>query len=228
MFSKKTYRERRKALKEKVSTGLILFFGNEDSPMNYTDNTYHFRQDSTFLYYFGIQRPGLIALLDIDNDREILFGDDYTVEDWVWMGPQPTVKYLAENCDVGQVQPLNELGPYFTRAKNSKQTIHFLPLYRPENKIKLQALTGIVPDEIAAKCSLDLVRAIIQQREFKTEEEIDQISRAVTITSALISPVAGSVSVRSCSWPRPSRRSGFSRKSHRASAVPSPEPCTRQ
>ena len=131
MFSKKTYRERRKALKEKVSTGLILFFGNEDSPMNYTDNTYHFRQDSTFLYYFGIQRPGLIALLDIDNDREILFGDDYTVEDWVWMGPQPTVKYLAENCDVGQVQPLNELSPYFTRAKNSKQTIHFLPLYRP-------------------------------------------------------------------------------------------------
>ena len=182
MFSKKTYRERRKALKEKVSTGLILFFGNEDSPMNYTDNTYHFRQDSTFLYYFGIQRPGLIALLDIDNDREILFGDDYTVEDWVWMGPQPTVKYLAENCDVGQVQPLNELGPSFTRAKNSKQAIHFLPLYRPENKIKLQALTGIVPDEIAAKCSIDLVRAVIQQREFKTEEEIEQISRAVDVT----------------------------------------------
>ncbi|MCB9268612.1 MAG: aminopeptidase P family protein [Lewinellaceae bacterium] len=182
MFSAKTYRERRKALKEKVSTGLILFFGNEDSPMNYADNTYHFRQDSTFLYYFGIQRPGLIALLDIDNDREILFGDDYTVEDWVWMGPQPTVKYLAENCDVGQVQPLNELSPYFTRAKNSKQTIHFLPLYRPENKIKLHALTGIAPDEIAAKCSIDLVRAVIQQREFKTEEEIEQISRAVDVT----------------------------------------------
>ena len=87
MFQQKTYIERRKALKQEVGEGLILFFGNEESPMNYTDNTFHFRQDSTFLYYFGIQRPGLVGLIDIENDSEIIFGDEYTVEDSVWMGP---------------------------------------------------------------------------------------------------------------------------------------------
>ena len=91
MFPQKTYVERRKVLKEKVGKGLILFFGNEESPMNYTDNAYHFRQDSSFLYYFGIDRPDLTAVIDIDNDREIVFGVEYTVEDMVVRGPQPTI-----------------------------------------------------------------------------------------------------------------------------------------
>ena len=91
MFQQKTYLERRKVLKEKVGKGLILLFGNDESPMNYANNTYHFRQDSTLLYYFGIQHPGLIAVIDIENNREIIFGDDYTIDDIVWMEPQPTI-----------------------------------------------------------------------------------------------------------------------------------------
>ncbi|MEZ4899580.1 MAG: aminopeptidase P family protein [Saprospiraceae bacterium] len=182
MFSPRTYRDRREVLKARLATGLILLFGNEESPMNYTDNTYPFRQDSTFLYYFGIQRPGLIAFIDVDNDREILFGREYTVEDWVWMGPQPTLTALAEKCGVDRVHSIDQISLMLERAKKSGQIIHFLPLYRPENKIKLQVLTGIAPEEVAAKCSIDLVRAVIQQREFKTAEEIEQINQAVDVT----------------------------------------------
>jgi len=182
MFQKETYIKRRKSLKEKVAKGLILFFGNDESPMNYTDNPYHFRQDSTFLYYFGIQQPGLTAVIDVDNDREIIYGNEYTVEDFVLMGPQPTVVEKADACGVQTVQPLKELAVLISSAKQEGQTIHFLPLYRPENKIKLLELTGIAPNEITSKFSLDLVKAVVSQREIKTEEEIAQIAQAVDIS----------------------------------------------
>jgi len=182
MFQQSTYIERRKTLKTKVGEGLILFLGNEESPMNYADNTYHFRQDSTFLYYFGIQRPGLAAIIDVDKDFEIMFGDEYTVEDSVWMGPQPTIVDQAENCSVANVQPSNNLAATIDTAKRIGQTVHFLPLYRTENKIKLQYLLGIAPDEVATKFSVDLVKAVIGQREFKTEEEIVEINQAVDVT----------------------------------------------
>jgi len=127
MFSQKMYTERRKALKEKVGKGLILLFGNDESPMNYTDNTYHFRQDSTFLYYFGIQHPGLAAVIDIENDSEIIFGDEYTVEDYVWRGPQPTIAGEAEKCGVSDIQPFLKLASQLETAKQMGQIIHFLP-----------------------------------------------------------------------------------------------------
>lgn len=182
MFQQKTYTERRKTLKEKVGKGLILLFGNEESPMNYTDNTYHFRQDSTFLYYFGIQQSGLVAVIDIENDREIIFGDNYTIDDIVFMGPQPTIVEKAESCGVADVQPTIKLAVTFDGAKQMGQLIHFLPLYRPENKIKLQELIGIAPKEVATKFSVDLVKAVVSQREFKTEEEIIELTNAVDIS----------------------------------------------
>ena len=182
MFHKNTYIERRKKLKEIVGRGLILLFGNEESPMNYTDNTYHFRQDSTFLYYFGIQRPGLVALIDIEKDVEIIFGDEYTIEDSVWMGPQPTIADKAESCGITIVQTANKLAATINEGKNIGQTIHFLPLYRAENKIKLQEIIGIAPADVATKFSIDLVKAVISQREFKTAEEIVEISKAVDVT----------------------------------------------
>jgi len=182
MFHQNTYIERRKTLKEKVGKGLLLFFGNDESPMNYTDNTYHFRQDSTFLYYFGIQQPGLTAVIDIDNDREIIFGNEYTVEDFVWMGPQRTIVEKANACGVKTVQPLMELELFIKSAKQKGQTIHFLPLYRPENKIKLQELIGIAPKVVATKFSIDLVKAVVSQREIKTNEEIAEITKAVDIS----------------------------------------------
>ena len=182
MFQQTTYTERRKSLKTKVGAGFILLFGNEESPMNYTDNTYHFRQDSTFLYYFGIQRPGLTALIDIENDIEIIFGEEYTVEDSVWMGPQPSLVDQAERCGVTNVQPANILTKTIAQAKNMEKPIHFLPLYRSENKIKLQELIGIAPDEVTTKFSVDLVKTVVSQREFKTEEEIAEISKAVDVS----------------------------------------------
>lgn len=182
MFQKKTYIERREALKKKVGKGLILLFGNEESPINYTDNTYHFRQDSTFLYYFGIQRPGLAAAIDINNDREIIFGDEYTVEDYVWRGPQPTIDEQAEKCGVANVKATGELAALLSAATKKARPIHFLPLYRPENQIKLQTLIGIALREVATKCSIDLVKAVVSQREFKTEEELAELEMAVDIT----------------------------------------------
>ncbi len=182
MFQETTYIERRKILNTKVGKGLVLLFGNEESPMNYSDNTYRFRQDSTFLYYFGIQRPGLVAIIDIENDNEIIFGDDYTVEDLVWLGPQSTIAEQAIRCGVANVQSANKLATTIDKAKKIGQPIHFLPPYRSENKIKLQELIGIAPLDVVTKFSVELVKAVISQREFKTDEEIVEISRAVDVS----------------------------------------------
>jgi Xaa-Pro aminopeptidase len=182
MFNKTTYTERRRILKEKVGRGLILLMGNDESPMNYTDNTYHFRQDSTFLYYFGIQRPGLAAVIDADKDHEVIFGDEYTVEDYVWRGPQPTIAGQAEKCGVLNVQPAGNLAAMLGAAQQNRQTIHFMPLYRPENKIRLHELLGIAPKDIAGNSSVDLVKAVVSQREIKTEEEIVQLHQAVNVS----------------------------------------------
>ena len=147
--------------------------------MNYKDNTYHFRQDSTFLYYFGISRPGLIGIIDIDNNSETIFGDEFTIDDLVWMGSQTTVVEQAKSCGVANVQASSKLKTVLSATKNQ---IHFLPLYRPENKIKLLELINVYPHEVATKYSLNLVKAVISQREFKTQEEIDQINMAVDIS----------------------------------------------
>ena len=182
MFNRTTYTERRRILKEKVGRGLILLIGNDESPMNYTHNTYHFRQDSTFLYYFGIQRPGLAAVIDADNDQEIVFGDEYTVEDYVWRGPQPTIAGQAEKSGVHNVQPTKNLAVMLDAAQQRKQAIHFLPLYRPENKIKLYELLGIAPKDVPGNSSVELVKAVVSQREIKTEEEIVQLHQAVNVS----------------------------------------------
>lgn len=182
MFPKETYAARRNALKKQLEQGLILLFGNGESPMNYTDNTYHFRQDSTFLYYFGIQRPGLVSVMDIDDDREIIFGDEYTVEDYVWRGPQPTIREQAALCGVNEVQRTEKLSPLLKAAQRLGRQIHFLPLYRPENKIGLQELIGIAPHQVQERCSVELIRAVVGQREYKTGEEIVELEKAVDVT----------------------------------------------
>lgn len=182
MFPQLTYTARRKALQEKVGKGLILLFGNEESPMNYTDNAYRFRQDSTFLYYFGISRPGLVAIIDIEENQEVIFGDEYTVEDYVWRGPQPTIQEQAAQVGVEKVLPLQQITALLGRALLAQRPIHFLPLYRAENKIKLQEWIGIATQEVANQYSLDLVKAVISQREYKSEEEIADLERAVDVS----------------------------------------------
>ncbi len=182
MFKPQTYIQRRKVLAEKTGSGLILLLGNDESPMNYADNGYHFRQDSTFLYYFGIDFPGLAALINVDSGQEIIFGNDYTIDDIVWMGPQPTIAERTAQCGVEKVLPFSELSKIVQAAALRGMEIHFLPPYRAEHKLQLQALLGLQPEQFAAKSSVKLIRAVVSQREIKTAEEIAEIERAVDLS----------------------------------------------
>ena len=136
MFEKKTYIERRESLKRKLKSGKLLFIGNDECGMNYEDNTYHFRQDSTFLYYFGISKPGLIALIDVDENREYIFGDNPTIDSIVWTGSQPKIDELAGRCGIENTGSITDfVSKVGTFAKGN---IRFLPPYRAEHKLKLQ------------------------------------------------------------------------------------------
>jgi len=182
MFSPDTYINRRKKLTENLSGGLILLLGNDDSPMNYFDNTFHFRQDSSFLYFFGLDFPQLAAIIDLDEQKEIVFGNDLTVEDIVWMGTQPTLLERGKAYGIKEIRPLSQLGEYIKKAQGQKRRIHYLPPYRYENKIKLLKLMGIHPDDAAAGSSVDLVQAVVNQRNHKSAEEIKEIEKAVDIS----------------------------------------------
>jgi len=142
MFNKEVYIERRKRLKEQVKSGIILLPGNEESSMNYKDNWYHFRQDSTFLYFIGIDRAGLFALIDIDNDTEIIFGDELTIDDVVWTGPQPSINEQASLSGIHKTLPLQALKANVEAAKIKSQ-VHYIPPYRSETKIFLSCLLDI-------------------------------------------------------------------------------------
>lgn len=181
MFSKDTYAGRRKALKEKVGCGLLLFLGNDEVGMNYADNTYHFRQDSTFLYYFGLSYAGLNAVIDIDNDREIIFGDELTIDDIVWMGSQPTLHEKAAMVGVADVRPSADLEKYLASAGKCGQNIGYLPLYRAAHSLKLLRLLGVKPGD--EKPSIPMIRAIVDMRNHKTAEEIAEIERACDVTA---------------------------------------------
>ena len=182
MFQAEVYIQRRKILCEKIGSGLILFWGNDESPMNYADNTYHFRQHSSFLYYFGIDFPSLAAVIDIDNQHEVVFGDDYTIDDIVWMGPQPTIAERAKLSGIDETQPMVKLYAILKEAQASRKEIHFLPPYRPENKIKLLRFLNIRPDQINLNASSELVKAVISQREIKSTLEISEIEKAVDLS----------------------------------------------
>src|ERR1035437_4098190 len=182
MFNKRTYIQRRKVLAEKIGSGVVLLLGNDESPMNYADNGYHFRQDSTFLYYFGIDFPALAAVIDVDNDRQIVFGDDYTIDDIVWMGSQPSIAERISESGITHSLPNTELATMMHEALKQGREVHYLPPYRPENKLKLQHLLFLHPDHIAQKSSLKLIRAVVSQREVKSAEEIVEIEKGVDLS----------------------------------------------
>lgn len=116
MFAKETYVARRRQLKESVGSGLLLFLGNDECGMNYEDNTYDYRQDSSFLYFWGLSYAGLAAVIDIDEDREIIFGDELTIDHIVWMGTQPTLHEKAQRVGVTETRPLAELKTYVQKV----------------------------------------------------------------------------------------------------------------
>jgi Xaa-Pro aminopeptidase len=183
MFNAKTYKERRERLRNQVSSGLILFLGNDESPMNYLDNPFPFRQDSSFLYFFGLSYPGLVGVIDIDEDKDIILGTDLTVEDIVWMGTQPSLAQKCAKAGVKETMPLDELKNILMAAREKNRTTHFLPPYRPEHFLRLSDLLGISPGTAAESASVELIMAVVEQRKNKSPEEIDEIDRAVAISA---------------------------------------------
>tara|TARA_R110001583_G_scaffold10417_2_gene47823 strand:+ start:1562 stop:2941 length:1380 start_codon:yes stop_codon:yes gene_type:complete len=183
MFSKETYINRRSKLKSDVKSGILLFLGNNESGMNYADNTYHFRQDSTFLYFFGSDYAGLNAIIDIDENREIIFGDELTIDHIVWMGSQPTIKEKSEHVGINETAPAFQLKDYLQSAMAKGRKIHYLPPYRPEHQIQLFDLLNIIPSLANAGQSIDFVKAVVNQRNYKSTEEIVLIEDAVNTTA---------------------------------------------
>ena len=182
MFSADVYIERRKRLRNDVQTGVILFLGNEESPMNYPDNQYPFRQDSSFLYFFGLDCPGLAAVIDVDQGTECIFGDDLTVDDIIWSGPQPTLKEKCRETGISETAGLDKLPHVLNKAVQQGRGIHFLPQYRAENVLKIQQLLGIHPSTVAGHVSETLIKAVVAQRSIKSEQEIEQIEAALDIS----------------------------------------------
>ncbi len=182
MFPANVYVERRIRLKEQVQSGLILFLGNEESPMNYPDNQYSFRQDSSFLYFFGLDFPSLAAIIDVDRDKEVIFGDDLTVDDIIWRGPQPALSERCQEAGVRESAPLDKLQATLTKAVQEGREIHFLPQYRAENALKIERLLRIHPTVVQEHVSESLIRAVVAQRSLKTKDEIEQIEAALDVS----------------------------------------------
>ena len=182
MFEKDTYIRRRAELKRLMGNGLLLFIGNNESPVNYPANGYApFRQDSSFLYYFGQHRDGLVGVIDVDNDEEWLFGDDIDVEDIVWMGYTPSVSDLAAEVGITKTAPLSALSSACRRATATNRKVHFLPPYRHDTMIQLMDLLGIHPSKQKEAASLELIKAVVKMRATKEPQEIAYIDAACDV-----------------------------------------------
>ena len=185
MFTANTYILRRTQLMREVKRGLILLLGNEPSPMNYTDNTYPFRQDSNFLYFIGLDQPHLAVVMDTETGESILFGSELSIEDIIWMGPQPFLKEQAQRVGISEVQPYDLLIEVLNAARKQNRAIHFLPPYRPENKINLAYSLHLPLLELAPSASIPLIQAIVAQRSVKSEEEIVEMEKALATTKSM-------------------------------------------
>ncbi|MEK7256529.1 MAG: aminopeptidase P family protein, partial [Bacteroidota bacterium] len=186
MFSKDIYQQRREKLRQDLGSGVIVFLGNNEAPMNYSANTYHFRQDSNFLYFFGIDhQPALAGILDADSGEDVIFGDELTMEDIVWTGAQPTIAERADRVGVSKTLPYDELTLLLKKAQEQGRTIHFPPPYRHDNMILLAGWLGIPVGELKSKASVDLIKAIVAQRQHKSAEEIAELDKAVDYSRAM-------------------------------------------
>lgn len=185
MFDKEIYIRRRQQLKEKVRSGVILLLGNDEAGMNYRDNWYPFRQDSSFLYFVGLDKANLTVIIDIDNNNEILFGNDLTVDEVVWNGYQPPLAEQADKAGMAIVKPLSFLAASINAALNNKQKVHFLPPYRNEHSEKLNGWLAIPVTQLKEAASVTLIKAIVALRSIKAPEEIKEIEKAVNITAEM-------------------------------------------
>ncbi len=177
MFTPEIYGLRREGLFDHLKDGLVLLLGNHDCPMNYTANILPFRQDSTFLYYVGLDEPGLAAVLDVEARSTCVFGHDMTVEESVWTGSQPLLKDKALASGVTQTARTEDLASVVQKAVAAGRQIHVLPQYRSKNRLTLQSLLGQEPSP-----SEPLIRAVAAQRSVKSSEEIEEIERALSLS----------------------------------------------
>lgn len=178
MFEKNIYVNRRKRLKEKLKSGTGLFLGNNETPMNYAGNTYKFRQDSSFLYFFGLDFPGLAGVIDFDSGEEYIFGNDVDIDDIIWMGPQVTISENASKVGVEKSAPFSKLNDFLKEALGKGRKIHFLPPYRGDNKILLESLLGIAASRLNDYVSAELIKAVVALRSVKEPCEIEEIKIA--------------------------------------------------
>ena len=181
LFSKETYIARRRALAEKVGSGLIVLFGNNESPMNYPANAYKFRQDSSFLYFFAHHRDGLVGVIDADTGQCALFGDEIDIDDIVWYGSVESVDDMAIEVGADFVRPMCELKHIVGDAVRQHRTIHFLPPYRHDTMIQIQDLLHIHPAKQKEAASLALIKAVVDLRSIKSDEEVAELKRAADI-----------------------------------------------
>lgn len=181
MFNSKVYSERRNKLKQLMGSGIVLFPGNTEIAFNYPANPYHFRQDSTFLYFFGLNHPDLGAVIDLDTKEDYLFGNDVDMDDIIWMGPQPLFKDRALKVGVTNTAPYKGLSDIVQIAVDSGKKIHFLPPYRGETLLELESLTGIPHNKIKENISEELLMAVVKLRSLKDEYEIAEIEKMVDV-----------------------------------------------
>lgn len=181
MFLKDVYVNRRRELVKKLKSGLMLFLGNSEVGMNYPSNTYRFRQDSSFLYFFGIDQPDLAAVIDAETGEEIIFGNDVSIDDIIWMGPQPAMVERAQRVGVNNVKPYTSLEEYISKAVSDGRKVNFLPPYRDDNKIRLHKMTGLDFSELKSGASVELIKAVVSLRELKDKYEIEEMDKAADI-----------------------------------------------
>ena len=181
MFDITIYKNRRSALRRKIESGIILLLGNNEAPANYPDNTYHFRQDSTFMYFFGHSLPGLAGIMDIDAGKDYFFGDDVTMDDIIWMGPQPSIKELGAQVGVHRSFPLKQLDKMVREAIAQGRKVHFIPPYRFDHMIRLEELTGIRATATKDYASIELIQAIVSLRSVKEACEIEELDKAAYV-----------------------------------------------
>lgn len=185
MFSKEIYISRRQKLLEDIKSGVILLLGNSEASCNYPDNQYLFRQDSTFLYFFGLDKPDMAAVIDAESGEETIFGDDVDMDDIIWMGPQPLVSEQAAEGGVGKTAPLGKLAEVISKAAEAGRRIHFLPPYRNHNKIMLNSMLGIPFGSMKEAASVELIKAVVRQRIIKQPCEIRLIDEACNLGYAM-------------------------------------------
>lgn len=181
MFSQKVYKNRRDLLKKSIGKGVLLFLGNSEAGMNYISNTYRFRQDSTFLYFFGLDEPDLAAIIDVESGEEIIFGNEVTIDDIIWMGLQPALVDKSNSVGVNKSLPLGELNNFINDSLVKGRSVHYLPPYRYHNKIQLNKLLNISVDELSGKASVEFIKGVVALREIKESIEVIEMDGAANI-----------------------------------------------